>query len=342
MKPSSMGAPKIYLGAKIGKLELRNGVKAFYFSMLQYVQEAIKNAEKHMAQKNINKRASTLIITNYSPELDGSDELDEIEATYYQSLIGILRWLVEMGRMDISMEVSALSSHVALSRIGHLNQVYHIFAYIKINHNARIVLDPSYPDVDERDYKKQDWTNFYGKETEPIPSNAPEPLGKEFIMRAYVDASFANCKLTRRSRTGFVIFLNCAPIYWFSKKQGFTEISTFGSEFVAMRQCCEYVRGLRYKLRMMGINVSNPTLIYGDNQSVLWNTKVPKSALKKKLAAVAYHFCREGVARNEWVTNYCKTSENPGDVMTKTVVQERKKKIRMLLYDIYPEESDIH
>ena len=86
---------------------------------------------------------------------------------------------------------------------------------------------------------------------------------------------------------------------------------------------------------MMGISVSNPTLIYGDNQSVLWNTKVPESALKKKSAAVAYHFCREGVSRNEWITNYCKTSQNPGDVMTKTVTQDRKNKIKMLLYDIY-------
>ena len=93
---------------------------------------------------------------------------------------------------------------------------------------------------------------------------------------------------------------------------------------------------------MMGINVNNPTLIYDDNQSVLWNTSVPESALKKKSAAVAYHFCREGAAKREWVTNYCKTSQNPSDMMTKTVVQERKEKIRMLLYDIYPQEGETH
>jgi len=171
-----------------------------------------------------------------------------------------------MGRMDISTKVSALSSYVAMPRSGHLNQVFNIFAYLKIYHNARIVLDPSYPEVDERDFEKQDWSNFYGEEKEEIPRYAPKPLGKEFVTRAYVDASFANCKLTRRSRTGFVVFLNCAPIFWYSKKQGSTEISTLGSKFVAMRQCCEYIRGLRYKLRMMGISVSNPTLIYGDNQ----------------------------------------------------------------------------
>ena len=202
-------------------------------------------------------------------------------------------------------------------------------------------MDPTYPEFDEKDLERQDWTNYYGKEREVVPNNAPKPKGKEFIMRAYVDASFAGCKLTRRSRTGFVIFLNCSPIYWYSKKQGSCEISTFGSEFVAMRQCCEYVRGLRYKLRMMGITVNIPMLIYGDNQSVLWNTKIPDSSLKKKSAAVAYHFCREGVSRMEWVTNFVKSGSNPSDVMTKTVVQERKRKIRMMLYDIYPEKDDI-
>ena len=74
-------------------------------------------------------------------------------------------------------------------------------------------------------------------------------------MIGYVDADLAGDKVIRRSRTGFVIYLNKSPIYWFSKRQNGVECSTFGSELVAMKQCCEYVRGLRYKLRMMGIPV---------------------------------------------------------------------------------------
>ena len=91
---------------------------------------------------------------------------------------------------------------------------------------------------------------------------------------------------------------------------------------------------------MMGIPINNPALVYGDNQSVLWNTKVPDSTLKKKSSAVAYHYCREGVSRKEWLTNYVHTSENPSDIMTKSIsnLQDRKRKIRMIMYDIYPEE----
>ena len=108
-----------------------------------------------------------------------------------------------------------------------------------------------------------------------------------------------------------------------------------------MKQCCDYLRGLRYKLRMMEIPVNNPVFTYGDNQSVLWNTQVPDSTLKNESIAVAYHFVREGVAKKEWVTGYINTSENCSDLIKKTVSsgQDRKINIRQLMYDIYPEDN---
>ena len=118
---------------------------------------------------------------------------------------------------------------------------------------------------------------------ELLPPNAPKHIGKELLIRAFVDADFAGDNLTRRSRTGFLIMLNGAPIFWMSKKQPSMETSSFGSEFVAMRQCCEYLKGLHYKLRMMGIPVMNPCFVFGDNQSVLWNTRFQTLSLRRKL-----------------------------------------------------------
>ena len=84
-----------------------------------------------------------------------------------------------------------------------------------------------------------------------------------------------------------------------------------------MKQLCEYIRGLRYKLRMMGIPVEGPAYIEGDNQSVLANTTIPDSTLKKKSQSIAYHFIREGVARGEWITTYVNTHDNEADSLTK-------------------------
>ena len=341
LKPGSVGPPKIYLGAKISKVLLPNGVEAYAMSASQYIQEGVKNVEAYLKKQNMVLRKGTKspMTSNYQPECDITPELDSVNASYYASLIGILRWIVEMGRIDITCEVSMLSSFIAMPREGHLQQVFHIFSYLKMHHNSRIVMDPSYPEIDEDDFKKMDWSSFYGETKEIKPPNMPDPLGKEFIIRAYVDADFAGDKVTRRSRTGFVVMINSSPIYWFSKKQTACETSSFGSEFIAMRQCCEYLRGLRYKLRMMGIPVENPCFIYGDNQSVLWNTSKPESVLKKKTSSVAYHYVREGVSADEWRTAYINTKLNPSDILTKNLPAgiNRYNKVRMLLYDIFPE-----
>ena len=341
LKEESIGPPTVYLGGRVHKVQLENGVWAWSFSSLQYVQSAIKNVEEYVTRSEnshlkIPSKAETPLTTSYRPELDVSPELTTRDSAYYQSLIGILRWIVELGRIDICLEVSMMSSHLAMPRKGHLDQVLHIFAYLRKYHNTELVYDPSDPVVEQDVFEQRDWTSsefgsVQGKEE--IPSNMPESRGLGFIMRAKVDADHASDTMTRRSRTG----LNCAPIYWWSKKQNSVESSSFGSEFIAMKQCCEYVRGLRYKLRMMGIPCEDPTFIYGDNQSVLANTTIPDSTLKMKSQSIAYHFVREGAAWDEWRMTYVNTHENEADLLTKQLPSGEKRKsfVRKLLHHIF-------
>ena len=324
------------------KVELENGAKAWAFSSSQYVQSAVKNVETYLSKTggSLPRKAETPLQSSYRPELDVTPELKPAEAAYFQSLIGILRWMVELGRVDICLETSLMSSHLALPREGHLAQLFHMFAYLKKYHNTEMVFDPSDPVIDESLFELRDWTSsefghIQGKEE--LPPNMPQLRGRGFVMRAKVDADHASDTTTRRSRTGFFVFLNCAPIYWLSRKQTSIESSSFGSEFIAMKQCCEYLRGLRYKLRMMGIPVTGPTYIFGDNQSVLANTTIPDSTLKKKSQSIAYHFVREGSARDEWRTAYVNTDENEADLLTKMLPSGEKRRgfIRRLLHHIF-------
>jgi len=233
-----------------------------------------------------------------------------------------------------------MSSHLALPREGHLREVIRMFAYLKKYHNTELVYDPSDPVIDEASFQRKDWTSsefghIEGKEV--LPPNMPAPRGLGFTMRAKVDADHAGDTVTRRSRTGFIVYLNCAPIYWLSKKQTSVESSSFGSEFTAMKHCCEYLRGLRYKLRMMGIPCEGPSYIQGDNQSVLANTTIPDSTLKKKSQSIAYHFVREGAARDEWRTTYISTHENEADLLTKLLPSGKKRWgfVRCILHHIF-------
>ncbi|CAJ1963096.1 unnamed protein product [Cylindrotheca closterium] len=172
---------------------------------------------------------------------------------------------------------------------------------------------------------------------EELPPNQPEPKGIGFVTTAKVDADHASDTTTRHSRTGFFVWVNGALVYWMAKKQTAVESSSFGSEFCAMKLCCEYLRGLRYKLRMMGIPVLGPSFIYGDDKSVLANTSIPDSQLKKKSQSIAYHFIREGAAKDEWRTSYVNTHENDADLLTKQLPygQKRRKFVNRLIHHVY-------
>lgn len=224
LKEASTGPPKIYLGGRMRLVELENGVKAWGIRLSQYVQAAVKNVENYLDERgsHLMKKADTPMRTSYRPMLDVSPELGPEESSYYMSLIGILRWMVELGRVDICLEVSLLSSHLALPWSGHMEQAMHIFAYLKGHHNAELVLDPSDPVIDESAFALRDWTtsefgHIQGKEE--LPGNQPEPRGLGFTIHSKVDADLAADTVTRRSRTGFLVWINCALVYWMSKKQ---------------------------------------------------------------------------------------------------------------------------
>jgi hypothetical protein len=131
--------------------------------------------------------------------------------------------------------------------------------------------------------------------------------------------------------------VNSAPVIWLSKKQATIKTSVFGSEFVAMKHGVETLRGLRDKLRMMGIPISGPSYVYGDNMSVINNTQRPESTLKKKSKQICYHTIRESVAMGECLTVHIASQENLADIATKIIPggQKRTYLVRQILYDIY-------
>jgi hypothetical protein len=122
--------------------------------------------------------------------------------------------MVKLGRVDICCEVSMLSSHLALLHEGHLQQVYHMFAYVKYHHNAELVFDPSEPEVDQSHFKIKDWITSEMTEglSKILPVHMSEPRGLGFTMRAYIDGDHATDYMTRKSRSGFLVLLNSAPI----------------------------------------------------------------------------------------------------------------------------------
>ncbi len=117
LKPSSVGDPDIYLGAKLKQTRLPNGVMAWGLSPSKYVVQAVKNCQVHLTDKlngrySIPTRADNPFPVNYDPSTDLSDILDPDCSSFYQHLISVMRWMVELGHIDIAAEVSMLSFYL--------------------------------------------------------------------------------------------------------------------------------------------------------------------------------------------------------------------------------------
>jgi hypothetical protein len=135
LKSSSVGGPDIYLGAKLKETQLPKGVMAWGLSPSNYVVQAVKNCQLHLTEKlagkySIPARADNPFPVDYDPSTNQSDLLDPDCSSFYQRLIGVMRWMVELGRIDIATEVSMLSSYLACSRKGHLENALHVMGYL--------------------------------------------------------------------------------------------------------------------------------------------------------------------------------------------------------------------
>ena len=130
-----------------------------------------------------------------------SSVLGPDEASYNQSLIGVMRWIIKIKHIDINTKVFPLSSCSSMPRQGHLEAVLHIMGDLK-------VFNPSYPHVDYYNLWECDWIDFF----QGTP-NTPPPRGKELDSHMFIVGNHAGDNHFRRSITRFMIYMNTSLVY---------------------------------------------------------------------------------------------------------------------------------
>ncbi len=188
LKPSSVGNPSMYLGAKLKLTQMSNGVYAWGMSPAKYIKEAVSNCKKHL-KLNYDGRcvlptqAANPFVMGYEPELDETPALDPDRASYFHFIIGVMQWMCEIGRINIATEVLLLSLHLAYPREGHLDAALHVIGYLRLKYNSRLIFDPTYLLIDDSTSQHHDWEEFYGNVQEAVLMNALPPLGKKVDLR---------------------------------------------------------------------------------------------------------------------------------------------------------------
>jgi hypothetical protein len=99
-------------------------------------------------ERKLPKKASASISSTYKSKVNVSPDISPEMANFYQSQVGVLQWIIEMCRFDITTEVSMLAEHMAAPREWHLTVVFHVFAYLNNTKIARLINDPSYPQIE--------------------------------------------------------------------------------------------------------------------------------------------------------------------------------------------------
>ncbi|KAL7527783.1 hypothetical protein ACHAWF_002305 [Thalassiosira exigua] len=172
IKNDEYGPPTTYLGGQLEQFTIP-GTNERPWSLLstQYAKAAVANVEAMLKEEDREFKTASSgkaqrrnpIPSGYKSELDTAEEYDPEHHSRFQQLIRILRWAVELGRIDIHIGVAIMPQYSANPRVGHLEAVYCIVHYLKRNPKVRLVMDPATPIIDRSGFNdRADWAEFYG------------------------------------------------------------------------------------------------------------------------------------------------------------------------------------
>jgi len=210
---------------------------------------------------------------------DGDPEMD---ATFYRSITGALQYLT-LSRPDIAYAVNQACLYMHKPRAAHWNLVKRILRYLRgtIDHGLRI------------------------------------SVSSTTDLKAYSDADWAGCPDTRRSTSGYCVYLGDSLVSWSSKRQQTVSRSSAEAEYRGVAnaavECC-WIRNLLHELH---VHINKATVIYCDNISAVYLSENPVHHRRTKHVEIDIHFVREKVALGQFRVLHIPTARQIADIMTK-------------------------
>ena len=245
--------------------------------------------------------------SNFAPDLSDVDENADPEiVAWYQAVVGCILYVVIWTRPDCAYSTNVLTRY--MSKPGPRLVKAARGDLLNLKHTRRLGIR----------FTRHD----------------PKGHGHN-VLSTYVDSSDADCKITRQSTGGFVMFFNSGPAAFRAALQRLTTLSSCESELVQLSIAVQEIRHVRELLEYLGFKQTQPTVIFEDNQATIRIAESPGSSHNKtKHIGRRYSFVSEGIKEGEAVMVYIPSEKNNADIFTKPLAHDKFIILRSLLLNL--------
>ena len=145
---------------------------------------------------------------------------------------------------------------------------------------------------------------------------------EDWELKGFCDSDFSGDKDTRKSVTGFALFVKSCLVSWKSKGQSQVTLSVTEAEYVAVSELCKEILFVRQVMEFLKQKVKYPIIIHCDNVGAIFLAHNAKASQRTKHIDVRYHFVREYVEHGIVKIIFVRSAENKSDPFTKNVSKE--------------------